>query len=205
MATTAYRAASYGNPLRTVPSRTPGRFHTGDEESPTQYLCLHPLGPLAELMRNHGLREETQLREVRVRTWAVRVELDDLAEIGFGDAAGLGIEPDELVADDHSACRRLGADLRARVAGVVVPSAALPGTRNVVLFGPRVRSPYLLPPVSAVDVPASITAEGARPPGSLVERVRFRGDPNPELEAWGRSEPFEFEEPVWSVPESRRS
>ena len=50
-----YRFASFATPLRTVPASQPARFNRGDEGDPTQYLSMHPLGPLAELMRNAEL------------------------------------------------------------------------------------------------------------------------------------------------------
>ena len=59
-----------------------------------------------------------------------------------------------------------------------MPSAALPGTDNVVLFGERAAAPYLVEPLSAVDVPASLTADGGRPPLGLLDRVRRRGAPH---------------------------
>ena len=55
-----YRFAAYATPLRTVPAWQPARFSRGDEDEPTQYLALHPLGPLAELMRNAELRHPSR-------------------------------------------------------------------------------------------------------------------------------------------------
>jgi RES domain-containing protein len=193
----AYRLATYGNPLRTEPARLAARFHSGAELSPTQYLCLHPLGPFAELLRNADLRTPEQVAHVRERTWALRLDVAALPEVGFANARDYGLRPGDLVGDDWRRCQRLGGELRERVPGLVVPSAALPGTRNVVLFGPRVGSPYLLEPLGAVDVPASITAQAGRPVASLLDRVRFRGDRHAELEAWRRGEPFVFDEPDW--------
>jgi hypothetical protein len=195
-----YRHATFGTPLRTEPARRPGRFHDETQAVPTQYLCLHPLGPLAELMRGHSLRRAEQIRRVRARTWALRLEVPGLVEIAFGSAVGHGLEAADLVSDDQTRCRALAADLRrAGAPGIVVPSAALPGTRNVVLFGARVGSPYLLEPLGAVDVPASITAHDGRPVASLLDRVRFRGDGHAALEAWQGDEPFVFDEPDWSM------
>ena len=71
-----YRFAAYATPLRTVPAWQPARFSWGDENEPTQYLSLHPLGPLAELMRGADLRSPAQVRAIRTRTWALRVSLD---------------------------------------------------------------------------------------------------------------------------------
>jgi RES domain-containing protein len=196
-----YRHATFGTPLRTEPARQPGRFHDEAQAEPTQYLCLHPLGPLAELMRGHSLRRPDQIRHVRARTWALRLTHHGaLPEIGFDTAQEHGLKARDLVADDHARCRRLAERLRrAGTPGIVVPSAALPGTRNVVLFGPRVGSPYLLEPLGEVDVPASITAHAGRPIASLIERVRYRGDVHAALRAWQRGEPYVFDEPDWST------
>lgn len=195
-----YRQASFGNPLRTEPARRPGRYHTGGERSPTQYVCLHPLGPFAELLRGNSLRLPEQVMQVRARTWALRLVQAELLEIGFDEAHDHGLAASDLVADDHAGCQALADDLRLRgVAGIIVPSAALPGTRNIVLFGARVGSPYAFEPVGAVDVPASITAEDGRPLAGLLDAVRFRGEPHAALVAWERGEEFEFAEPSWEL------
>jgi hypothetical protein len=195
----AYRLASWRRPLRTEASRVAGRFHRMTEESPTQYVCLHPLGPWAEFLRASGLRSADQLALVRHRTWALRVDLPGLPRIGFDEATTYGLRPGDLVSDDLRACHRLADRLRADgVPGAIVPSAALPGTDNVVLFGERAAAPYLVEPVSAVDVPASLTADGGRPPLGLLDRVRRRGAPHEALDAWRAGEPFRFVEPSWA-------
>jgi hypothetical protein len=194
----AYRLASWGRPLRTESSRVPGRFHAPAQEEPTQYLCLHPLGPWAEFLRGHDLRTVEQVRLVSHRVWALRLDLEGLTHVGFDEAAAHRVRPGDLVSDDYRACHRLARRLRAEGApGLVVPSAALPGTLNVVLFGPRVSAPYLVDPLSALDVPASITADGARPPDGLLGLVRYRGDPHPLLEARKAGRDFSFREPSW--------
>lgn len=194
-----YRFASYATPLRTVPAALPARYSRGDEDEPTQYLALHPLGPLAELMRNADLRTPDQVLAVRTRTWALEVPLDDLVEIAFDNADQFGISAEDLVADDRGACQQLAEQLRSQVPGIVVPSAALPATRSVVLFGPRVAAPYLSEPVSTLDIPASITAEHGRPLLSLLDIVRFVGDPHAALEAWRRGLSLNFVEPEWAL------
>jgi len=192
-----YRFAAYSTPLRTVAAWQPARFSRGDEDEPTQYLALHPLGPLAELMRNAELRSPEQVRAISTRTWALEVPIGNLPEITFATAERLGITAEQLVDDDYGSCQELAVALRAQVEGVIVPSAALPGTRNVVLFGPRVAAPYLTDPVSVLDVPASITADGARPPVSLMSVVRFAGDTHAALSAWRNGIDFRFVEPNW--------
>lgn len=196
----AYRLANYGNPLRTEAARRPARYHTGTEASPTQYLCLHPLGPFAEFVRSNSLERPEQVRHIHERTWTLRVSIESLPEITFGGASRRGLEAADLVSDDYSACQRIATALRvAGVPGLIVPSAALPGTRNIVLFGPRVGAPYLLDPVSAIDVPAGITAHRGRPPASLLERVCFVGQRHAALDAWAKGGEFTFEEPDWSL------
>ena len=194
-----YRFAAYATPLRTVPAWQPARFSRGDEDEPTQYLALHPLGPLAELIRNAELRAPEQVRAISTRTWAVEVPVDDLPEITFATAEQFGITAGQLVGDDYGPCQELAVRLRAQVAGLIVPSAALPGTRNVVLFGPRVAAPYLTRPISSLDIPASITADGARPPATLRTLVRFAGDPHAALDAWRNGTEFRFAEPDWMM------
>ena len=194
-----YRFAAYATPLRTVPAAQPARFNRGDDDDPTQYLSLHPLGPHAELMRNSDLRAPERVRAVRMRTWALEVPLDDLPEVSFDTADRFGITAEELVADDRSACQRLAARLRGQSSGLLVPSAALPGTRNVILFGSRVAAPYLTVPVSTLDIPSSVTSEAGRPLVSLLDIVRFTGDVHPALDAWQQGTVFTFVEPDWAL------
>ena len=194
-----YRFAAYATPLRTVPASQSGRFNSWADREATQYLALHPLGPLAELMRNADLRSPAQVRAIKMRTWALDVPLAELPEITFDTAEAFGIGAEQLVSDDRSACQQLADRLRGQTPGLIVPSAALPGTRNGVLFGPRVAAPYLTQPVSALDIPASITAEDGRPVLSLLGVVRFVGDDHTALSAWQRGLSFRFVEPDWSL------
>lgn len=197
-----YRHAKYSTPLRTIPATGPGRYHRGGEAEATQYLCQHPLGPMAELMRTGDLRALEQIRAVRARTWVLEVEADSLPAVNFANAAEFGIRPDDLVDDDYDACQDLADRLRADgVTGVTVPSAALPGTSNIVIFGPRVAAPYLFRPMGVVDVPASVTAEDGRPLAGLLAVVRFRGEAHAELMARRAGTTFTFSEPDWSFLE----
>lgn len=194
-----YRVAAFATPLRVVSASQPGRYNAADADDPTQYMTLHPLGPFAELMRRADLRTAEQVQGVRTRTWALEVPIEDLPELTFDSAARFGITAEDLVSDDHRACQQLAGVLRDEIPGVIVPSAALPGTRNVVLFGPRVAAPYLIRPVSSLDIPASLAAEDGRPLTSLLSVVRFVGQFHPALEAWEHGTDFRFVEPDWSV------
>lgn len=168
-----YRHCDYRTPLRSSfqVQRRPGRYHRGDEDEPTQYLCLHPLGPHAEAMRRFDARTPAAARQLDLRTWALDLDTRGLVDVPFAEA---------WVDDDYAACQDLAAAMReSGKAGMVVPSAALPGTRNVVLFGGRVASPYVLSHRGATEVPASITGEHGCALESLVELVRFRGEAHP--------------------------
>jgi RES domain-containing protein len=180
----AYRNSDYLTPLRTdtQSQRRPGRYHRGTEAEPTQYLSLHPLGPHAEAMRRLDARTPERARALDLRTWALEIPGDGLVEVEFSE---------QWVDDDWSACQDLGDVLRESGApGAIVPSAALPGTRNVVLFGPRSALPYLWQPLRPADVPTSITGEHGSALESLVTCVRFRGGPHPG--------DIVFDEPDWS-------
>ncbi|MFY9488813.1 MAG: RES family NAD+ phosphorylase [Solirubrobacterales bacterium] len=195
--TVAFRLADFGAPMRSEPSRAAGRFHRSDQVEPTQYACLHPLGPWAEYLRAHDLREPEQVSFIRQRVWALRVDLEPLTEVTFENAELHGISPAALVGRAYRPCQALADRLRAEGArGLMVPSAALPGTKNIVLFGARQSAPYLVDPVSLVDVPASLTAERARPMRALAEATRFRNiRAHPALRAAQHGKRFEFREP----------
>jgi RES domain-containing protein len=181
-----YRHCDYRTPLRSSfqAQRRPGRYHRGTEDEPTQYLCLHPLGPHAEALRRYDARTPADARVLDLRTWALDVDVSGLEEIPFADA---------WVADDHTACQDLADMLReSGRAGMIVPSAALPGTRNVVIFGGRSAAPYNLSLVGATEVSASITGEHGCGLETLVELVRFRGDAHP-------GSGYVFREPSWAA------
>lgn len=195
-----YRAANYETPLRSEGSRNNGRFNRVDTDEPTQYLCLHPLGPLAEYVRHNGPIDDYALRPVRTRTWVLRLRTPPLTRIGFANATSFGIDAADLVADDKTKCQDLADRMRAGgIPGIVVPSAALPGTENVVLFGPRVAIAYDQAPVSAIDVPCGITSDNGQPPTDLLSVVRQHGEPHAGLNAWLQGATYDFIEPRWRV------
>jgi len=103
----------------------------------------------------------------------------------IGDCAAYGIAPEELVGDDYTATRRFAEAVRATgVDGMIVPSAALPGTYNAVLFGTRLLVPYLDEPLDPEQVATGHLTDGARPPAEVRSLVRWFGDPHLALEAW---------------------
>jgi hypothetical protein len=182
----AYRWADYDTPLWANANRGPGRWHRAGSE-PTQYWSLHPLGPWAEYLRFHGMRENADLAGTASRTWGAQFAFDDheIASITFATAEAWAIDAGDLVSDDYRRCQALADVLRARFSAILVPSAALPGTENLVVFGARAMAAYGRAPVDiALDVPTAPTADGARPPVGLLGLVRHRGEVHAGLRAW---------------------
>ncbi|HEY2715409.1 MAG TPA: RES family NAD+ phosphorylase [Solirubrobacterales bacterium] len=194
----AYRIAAWDTPFWSLPNRREGRFnHAG--KSATQYLSLHPLTPWAEIARNERRVERAELEELRLPVWAARLVLDkEPAEVGFDEAAEWGLEPEDLIADDRAACQALGERFRQDPDlpdALVVPSAALPGTRNLIVFGPRVISSYLLDPIDFQDAPASLVSERSMIPAGMEALIRHFDAPHRAFEAWRDGSDFVFEEP----------
>ena len=182
----AYRWADYDTPLWANANRRSGRWHRAGSE-PTQYWSLHPLGPWAEYLRFHGIRDGADLVGIASRTWAAQFAFEDheVTSITFSTADAWAIDAGDLVSDDYRRCQGLGGVLRTRYSAIRVPSAALPGTENLVVFGPRAMAPYGTAPVDVgLDVPAAPTADGGRPPISLIGLVRHRGDVHAGLVEW---------------------
>lgn len=182
----AYRHAAYDTPWWAFPSSRKGRFHRGLLET-AQYLCLHPLGPAAEMLR-HDVGPDGSPDDLLLNLWAAVVDEDGLLDVTFDNCGSFGITPDELVGDDYGPTQALGDRLReAGYRGLTVPSAALPGTDNLVLFGPRVLAAYLLEPLSPDEIPSGHLTDGARPPSEVAALVRWMGAPHPSLEQWRAS------------------
>ncbi len=136
---------------------------------------------------------------MRQRVWAARIQVPSVRNIGFDNATEFELEPEHLVSDDYGPCQDFGERcLRERPMPKViqVPSAALPGTRNLVIFGPRVAIPYLWNPLDPEDSPTAVGAERAQPLPELLRLVRHFDEPHAEFAAWKQRAPFEFIEPA---------
>ena len=160
---------------------------------------MHPWGPWAELLRWDDRRTPEEVLDLLGRVWSVRVRLPDQPRtIDFQGIGAAAASPEDLVSEDYASCQRLAAD--ARAAGelaLIVPSAALPGTNTIVLFGPRVLIPWELEPIDLdVDLAAAVTAERASGPLAVLPHVRWRGAPHAGLAAWQAGQPYVFLEPT---------
>jgi hypothetical protein len=174
----AHRYSSYDTPFWVRENSQAGRWHRRGD-GPTQYLSLSADGAWAELIRNEELRAEDEVAMVSVSMWAVLIEGGVIADYStFEQAERSGFEPAALVSENHERCQEEGVRLRrGGFSGVIAPSAALPGTLNLTLFGARMMSTWDRPSFLASSIPATIITKGAPPPG-LLPRVRHLGAPH---------------------------
>lgn len=181
-----FRHAAYDSPWWAFPSSRPGRYHRAGKDT-VQYLCLHPLGPAAEMLR-HNVGPDGNADEVRLNLWAATLDLDDVLHVDFGDASKYGCAPEQLVGDNYGPTQLLADHVRASGAkAMVVPSAALPGTHNLIIFGIRVLQPYLWKPLTVEEVPTGHLSDSARAAAEVAPSVRWFGTQHSALEQWKAS------------------
>lgn len=197
----AFRLANYETPLWPVANFSAGRYNRAGT-GPTQYLSFHPMTPWAEILRYEDRRTRDDALLLRYPLWAIRVQLDDEPpELTFDTVGELGLGPDDLVADDHSPCQAFAEGQRATEGGIrafIAPSAALPGTRNLVILDPAVVTAYDAEPIGFEDLPTAMAAQDGRCPEDLWTLVHYRGagTPHPAYEAWLNGDDLVFDEPV---------
>ncbi|MGH3959284.1 RES family NAD+ phosphorylase [Mycobacterium sp.] len=195
MRLTAFRHASYDSPWWAFPSSRAGRFHRAKSDT-VQYLSLHPLGPAAEMLR-HNVGASGNPDDVLLNLWTALVDADDATRVDFDDCDRYGVTPDELVGDDYTATQALADLVRdGGATAMIVPSAALPGTYNLILFGVRVLNPFLSAPLIPEEIPTGHLTDGARPPAEVAPHVRWFGDPHKAAEQWKKTGRYDlFDDP----------
>jgi hypothetical protein len=195
---TAFRHAAYDTPWWAFPSSREGRFHRAGEDT-VQYLCLHPLGPAAEMLR-HNVGPDGDPDDVILNLWAAVVDIDDVTRIDFADCERYGLTADDLVSDDYTASQTLADAVRASgLTAMVVPSAALPGTHNLIAFGVRLLHPFLWEPLMPEEIPTGHLTDGARAAAEVVSYVRWIGTPHPAAEKWKATGAYDhFDDPMAS-------
>jgi RES domain-containing protein len=173
-----FRATTWDVPLWVNPNRRDGRWNRAGHGC-TQYACLDPEGPYAELLRAERLRTEAEAATLKTDLWELRVDEGAVADYRtFDRAEAAGFPPEALIDDDHERCRAEAEYLRRHnVRGLLVPSAALPGSIGLVLFGPRVSVEWSATAGLAAMVPARRLAQGP-PPSGLAAKVRHYGEPH---------------------------
>jgi RES domain-containing protein len=173
-----YRATSYDVPLWVNPNRRSGRWNIAGEGC-TQYFCLDGEAPLAELIRHEDLRTEEDVSHYSTTLWQLKVDEGAVVDYStFELAESAGFPPEALVEDDHERCQAEARWLISQGVGALLsPSAALPGSINLTVFGPRVPVPWNTRTSLASSVSAQPLTTGHPPPG-LVTRVRYFGQPD---------------------------
>lgn len=196
MKLTVFRHAAYDSPWWAFPSSRSGRFHRAEFDT-VQYLSLHPLGPAAEMLR-HNLGPTGDPGDVLLNLWTAVADIDNVLRVEFDDCATYGLTPDELVGDDYTPTQALADAVRASGANAMtVPSAALPGTHNLILFGVRVLHPFLWEPITPEEVPTGHLTDGSRAPAEVMDRVRWLRTPHDALEQWKATGTYDlFDDPV---------
>ena len=194
----AFRLANYETPLWAVENFAAGRYNDADSGF-TQYLSLHPLTPWAELLRNEDRRTRERALLMRYPLWAIRAQVAEAPfALTFDNAERFGLAPEDLVADDHGSCRALGrAFRRSGPVAFTAPSAALPGTTNLIVLAPRVLASWTQVPVDDLDWPGSLAAQDGGCSEGLWDLVHFHraGTRHQALEAWEQGDEFVLEEP----------
>jgi hypothetical protein len=193
---TAFRHAAYDTPWWAVPSSREGRFHRAGQDT-VQYLSLHPLGPAAEMLR-YNVGPDGDPDDVVLNPWTAVVDIEDVTRVDFADCARYRRTADELVGDDYTTTQALGDAVRAGGApAMVVPSAALPGTHNLIVFGVRLLHPFLWEPLMPEETPTGHLTDGARAAAEVARHVRWFGTAHPAAEQWKATGAYDlFDDPI---------
>jgi hypothetical protein len=196
MKLTAFRHAAYDSPWWAFPSSREGRFHRAGQET-VQYLSLHPLGPAAEMLR-HNVGSDGDPDDVILNLWTAVVDVDDVKRVDFDDCETYGRTADELVGDDYGATQALADAVRAGGASaMIVPSAALPGTHNLIVFGVRLLHPFLWEPLMREEIPTGHLTDGARAAAEILAHVRWFGTAHTAAEQWKAAGTYDlFDDPM---------
>jgi RES domain-containing protein len=148
-------------------------------------MALDAEAPFAEILRHEDLRSEESASHYSATISQLRIESDlivDYSTFELADAAGF--DAAALIDDDHERCQAEARWLMGEGArGILSPSAALPGSTNLTLFGARVSVPWGTSVELASAIPAQKLATG-HPPSGLTARVRYFGQAAPRLQAY---------------------
>jgi RES domain-containing protein len=177
----AYRATSYDVPLWVNANRRSGRWNIA-RRGCTQYMSLDALAPMAEMLRHENLRTDEEASHYRTTLWQIRVDEGCAVDYStFEKAEAAGFPPEALVEDDHERCQAEAQWLVDQgIRAILTPSAALAGSTNLTLFGPRYPVPWTSRATLASALPVHQLPTG-RPPVGLTAKVRFVGEPHEDL------------------------
>jgi hypothetical protein len=137
------------------------------------------------LLRHEDLRTEEDVSHYSTTLWQLQIDEGAVVDYSTFELAEVaGFPPEALVEDDHERCQAEASRLISQGAGALLsPSAALPGSINLTVFGPRVPVPWNTSTSLASSVPAQRLTTG-HPPRGLVTRVRYFGQPHSLLQTY---------------------
>jgi RES domain len=138
--------------------------------------------------------------DVLLNLWTAVIDIDDVTRVDFADCERYGCTADELVGEDYTPTQVLADDVRSSGAtAMVVPSAALPGSHNLILFGERLLHPFLWEPVMPEEIPTGHLSDGARAPAEVADHVRWFGTTHAAAEQWKATGAYDlFDDPIAS-------
>lgn len=148
-------------------------------------MSLDAETPFAEVLRHEDLRTEEETSHYSSTIWQLQIDdglIVDYSTFELADAAGFDAQA--LIDDDHERCQTEAqwlAKIGAR--GLLSPSAALPGSTSLTLFGARVCVPWNTTTELASSIPAQRLTTG-HPPAGLTTKVRYFGQPDPLLSTY---------------------
>ena len=171
-----------------APDQESGRWHRRGEGF-AQYFSLTAMGSWAEYARHANIRTPELAREQRRNLWLAFVRETKIADLsGFNQFAACGLDPAMAVDADREPCRLLADELcEAGFRGLLAPSAALPDTVNLTVFGERYERTQVDPvdnwssPDPDVWIACELLAESAPVPARISARTVFPGDLHPGL------------------------
>ena len=80
---------------------------------------------------------------------------------------------------------------------MIVPSAALPGTHNLILFGVCLLHPYLWQPLAPEEIPTGHITDGGRPAAEVATDVRWFGSAHRAVRQWKATGHYDlFDDPT---------
>jgi hypothetical protein len=148
-------------------------------------------------MLRHNVGPGGDPDEVILNLWTAVVDVSGVQRVDFDECATYGCTPDELVGDDYAPTQSLADEVQASGANaMVVPSAALPGTHNLILFGVRILHPFRWQPLAPEEIPTAHLTDRARVAAEVVGRVRWFGREHSALGQWKATGGYDlFEDP----------
>ncbi len=149
-------------------------------------------------MLRHNVGPNGDPDDVVLNLWTAVVDIEGVTRVDFADCDTYGCTADELVGDDYAPTQALAERVKASGAtALITPSAALPGTHNLIVFGVRVVHPFLWKPLMPEEIPTGHMTDGARTAAEVAEHVRWFGTPHKAAEQWKATGQYDlFDDPI---------